>query len=95
MAKRLKVKIGDEVRVHWVDIVSYDREDETPDKDLPLAEFISYGKVSAITSEKIAIRSEEEIVNPEEIPIREPTLFPVGCIKKLVRLDSGPELRLK
>lgn len=89
------LRIGDEVALNWCDIVSFGRLDHGSDSDLPLAEFVSYGKVSYIGPDKIVLRNEEEIENPGRQGCREPTAFPVGCIRSIRRFTRNEEVTFK
>lgn len=85
------LKVGDVVSCRWLDTVSYGRT-ARPDKDLILAEFITYGIVSHINDVRIVIRTEEE-VTPAQVSeegeyrkVVEPVLVPIGCIAALTVL---------
>jgi hypothetical protein len=85
LRKAPKVRVGDTVALEWADIVSYGRIDVSPN-NLPLAVFVSYGKVCYSDNEKITILHEEEIAPEGRSPTVEPTCFPWGCVRKLTRL---------
>ena len=93
--RKAALKVGDEVALKWCDIVSFGRLDHGSDSDLPLAEFVSYGKISYIGTDKIVLRNEEEIENPPRQGCREPTAFPVGCIRSIRRFSRSEEVTFK
>ena len=96
MTKRKSaLKVGDEVALRWSDICSYGRMESGTDSDLPLPEFVSYGKVSYIGADKIVIRHEEEIADPAMRGVREPTAYPVGCIRSIRRFTRHEEVTFK
>ena len=93
--RKAALKVGDEVALTWSDIVSFGRLDHGADCDLPLAEFISYGKVSHIGIDKIVLRHEEELADPGRVGCREPTAYPVGCIRSIRRFTRHEEVTFK
>lgn len=82
---KLNVKAGDIVALTWSDIVSYGRIETGRDSELPLAIFVSYGRVSHVDKEKVVLLHECEMVT-DRTPMREPTAYPVGCIVKIQKL---------
>lgn len=93
--RKAALKVGDEVALAWSDIVSFGRLDHGADSDLPLAEFVSYGKVSHIGADKIVLRHEEEICDPARVGCREPTAYPIGCIRSIRRFTRAEEVMFK
>ena len=81
--RKAALKVGDEVALVWADICSFGRTDGGADSDLPLPEFISYGKVSYIGVDKIVLRHEEEQSDSGRTGCREPTAYPIGCIRSI------------
>lgn len=93
--RKAALKVGDEVALTWADTVSFGRLDIGSDEDLPLPEFVSYGKVSYIGADKIIILHEEETANGGRAQCREPTAYPVGCIKSIRRATRFEEVTFK
>lgn len=91
-----KVKVGDEIKIFWKDIVAYGRVDiEEPDSQLPLAMFCTLGKVSALDKEKIVVLTEEEITNPGQPHIREPVVIPLGVVHQVFRSARWEEVTVR
>lgn len=86
MAKHPKVHVGDIVALTWEDICSWGRVTGSSVSEFPLAVFVSYGEVAYSDNERLTILSEKEIDNVTGSPTIEPTVFPWGCIRKVVRL---------
>ena len=93
--RKAALKVGDEVALVWADICSFGRTEAGQDSDLPLPEFISYGKISFIGPDKIVLRHEEEIDSGGRQGCREPTAYPVGCIRSIRKFTRGEEVTFK
>ena len=94
--RKAALKVGDEVALTWCDIVSFGRTESGADSDLPLPEFISYGKISFIGTDKIVLRHEEEIADVNgRAGCREPTAYPVGCIRSIRKATRFEEVSFK
>lgn len=93
--RKAALKVGDEVVLRWSDIVSFGRLDHGADSDLPLPEFVSYGKVSYIGADKIVLLHEEELSEAGRTGCREPTAYPVGCIRSIRKFSRSEEVTFK
>ena len=90
--RKAALKVGDEVALEWWDIYSQGRVTGGDDRDAVLPVFISYGRVSHIGPDKIVLRHEEEIVEAGQPPHREPTVFPIGCVKSVRKATRFEEV---
>lgn len=93
--RKAALKVGDEVALHWWDIYSQERVTGGEDKDAEMPEFVSYGKVSYIGHDKIVLWHEFEIVAPGKPLHREPTIYPIGCVKAIRCFTRDEEVTFK
>jgi len=96
MAKKLKLRCGDVVRVEWDDAVTFSRVEADP-SDVPLPRFETWASVGHIEPKKLVLIHEREMTEPmggSKKKTIEPTGLPMGMVTKICvyRLIGEAEL---